>query len=169
MTRLFRGIVISVSLVLLGCSENSAPSKKHDQPNPSVSERLSNESLEGAWKVISILVNGQSYSSEAGMPETIVVSNGRFNAGSKGNNLPHFSNLEISISANANPVKLDLIRDKNSRQESLPCIIKLDKLKMTIAMPMIPASKSPNDPLPRPKSFDTTKEQIMVLTAVRVN
>lgn len=141
---------------------------KADNSLETKSDLLTPSMLEGSWKVETIEFRGESRMPQSGMPETVQITDGVFNAFTGEKPIPTFSEMRMEINDSINPVELELVRNMNQRIESLPCIVELAGQQLRIAMPMVPANKSPDDSLPRPKSFDTTTGPFMVLSATRM-
>ena len=123
------------------------------------------ELLEGSWPVKTIELKGEIRASGPGMPENIEISGGVFTVTSEGKVLGTFSNMKMYARPSTSPLQLDLVRDRDGRLEYLPCILELVDHELRIAMPMVPAKRSPDKDLPRPGNFDTTTGQFLVLAA----
>lgn len=151
-----------------------APVTPVDEPDSTAEQsagtdgELAVDLLNGNWKVDTIEFRGQSQRPQPGMPETIEISDGVFNADSGGTPIKTFSQMRIEINVGAEHNELELVREKDGQVDSLPCIFKLSEEKLQIAMPMIPSNKTPGQVLPRPVSFDTNTAPFMVLTATRL-
>lgn len=136
------------------------------EPN---ADAASGSKLDGSWKVESIAVGREVRDPQSGMPEMLEIAGGVFNTTTGGEPIRTFSGLKMEIDFSADPKKLNLMRPAGDRVETLPCIFELKDGQLKIAMPLVPADKAPEDPLPRPTSFDTSEEPILVLTASRRN
>ncbi len=139
-----------------------------EQPSDTNGKLAAGSLLDGNWKVNSIEFRGQSRQPQPGMPETIEISDGIFNALSGGAPISTFSQMRMVINSAAEPDELELVRQKDEQLESLPCIFKLNGERLEIAMPMVPANKSADQLLPRPTSFDTNTGPFLVLSATRL-
>lgn len=128
---------------------------------------LDESDLEGEWKVNSVEIQGESLAPQPGMPEVMQFTNGVFTAFSNGSPIETFSEMVVYVDFSPDPAILDLTRQYEGRIETLPCLLELNGPVMRISMPMIPASKRPEDPLPRPLSFDTEAGRLIVITATR--
>jgi uncharacterized protein (TIGR03067 family) len=155
-------------LAALGFGLACMPASRCAASEPNADES-SGSQLDGSWKVESIAVGRETRDPQSGMPDVLEIASGVFNAKTGGQPIGTFSGLKIAIDSSANPKKLNLMRRAGDQVETLPCIFELKDGQLKIAMPLVPADKAPEDPLPRPKSFDTNDEPILVLTAKRSN
>ena len=121
--------------------------------------------LEGTWNVASIEAGGRKMEAAGGAPEKAVIKDGKVTFFSQGKEMSTFKNLKLQVDAKKKPKALDLVRNAN---ETLPCIYELTQDEWKIAMPLVPKDKKPDELLPRPESFDTSNQPVMVLTAKRV-
>lgn len=64
-------------------------------------------------------------------------------------------------------MQANFVRSKNGQAETLPGIFKLEEGQLSLAMPLVPVIRDPDEPLERPKSFDTTKGSFLVMFAKR--
>ena len=152
---------LSVGLIL--CLLVSAVVRA-DEPAPKKGEKAS--PLEGSWKVVQLEFNGEKVPAGApGTPSRFVFTGKKVSLFTGGKVIPHMKDLGVSLKPGKETRGLDLIRGKD---ELLPCLVKISGEQLTFAMPMVPTDPEPGFKLSRPKSFDTAKEQIVVLTAKRI-
>lgn len=120
--------------------------------------------LEGAWEIVGIEAGGRKLEGGKGAPEKAVVKDGKATFFSQGKEMSTFKDLKLMIDAKKQPKAVDLVRGD---KESLPCIYEITADGFRLAMPLIPRERKPEEPLPRPESFDTKDKPVMVLTAKR--
>lgn len=117
-----------------------------------------NKRLAGEWEIERIEVGGNVVAAKS-LPTGFIVNQGRFTLISDGQPVPGMKEMVIVVDREQKPAHLDLVR---GMRESLPCLYQLEKNELTLAMPLIPKDKKPEDPLARPKSFDSKQEPIML-------
>lgn len=163
-------IVLSAGfLVSAGFAQQTAEKKSGEttnQESEQTEEKITLESLEGTWNIESIEFRGEKAPPQGGAPEVIKISEGVMNTLAGGKPVGTFSNLEMAIKE-ADPMQLDLVRERGGEQRTLPCILKFEENQLVIALPMVPLDDRPDMETARPKSFDSNDGQFLVLRAVK--
>lgn len=170
LTKYIFSISLSVSLLAGVVSAQQTAEEqaieKNDQESEQATEKITLKDLEGTWNVESIEFDGQKAPPQAGAPEVFKMSEGVLNTLTGGKRLETFSDLRMAIKE-ADPMQLDLIRGQEGEQGTLPCIFKIEEDRLVIAMPMVPTKDGPDMETARPKGFDTSDGQFLVLTAIK--
>lgn len=120
--------------------------------------------IEGNWDVVEFEFAGKKVDSQAGAPDKASVKNGVIDFSLKGQVIPHFSGLQITIREVEGKRLLNLTRNGN---ETLPCLYELNEPGLKIAMPLVSTAKKPADSLARPDSFETKDKPVVVMTLKR--
>lgn len=148
MTRFLICLVLCLAAPLLAADQFAAELKK----------------FEGNWGVVEFEFAGKKVDSQTGAPEKATVKNGVIDFSLKGQVIPHFSGLLITIREVEGKRLLNLTRNGN---ETLPCLYEFNEPSLKIAMPMVSTVKKAADPLARPDSFETKDKPVVVMTLKR--
>jgi uncharacterized protein (TIGR03067 family) len=120
--------------------------------------------LEGTWDVVSIEAGGMKMPAGQGGPEKAVIKDGVATFFAQGKAMPTFKDLKLQLDPKKKPKAVDLVR---GGKEILPCIYEVTDDGLKLAMPLVPLNRKPQEPLPRPESFDSKGQEFIVLTAKR--
>lgn len=121
--------------------------------------------LAGNWKVVRLEVGGMAIEPPPGAPQQLRVEKAMATFYADGRPIETFKDLRLVLDPKQKPKHVDLLRGE---KETLPAIYEIDGDRFRLAMPLIPEERRPGSKLPRPKSFDSKTEAVVVLTAERV-
>jgi uncharacterized protein (TIGR03067 family) len=120
--------------------------------------------LESNWEVESVEMAGRKIRGADFGLERIVIKDGRLTFFGPKGEMPVFKNVRLELDPNQRPKAVDLVLDGKG---NYPCIYEVKDDELKLGAPVITKVIKPNEPLPRPDSFDTKDKQVMTFIAKR--
>lgn len=130
-------------------------------------ESLSLARLIGVWGIEKVEIQGNVMERPPGLPKELRIEGDEKSAIMAADPKTDSVEMKLNLDASTTPASLDLIREVNGVESSLPCIVEVDGDQLKLAMPLVPVEMEPGERLQRPESFDSESGLIMVFTAIR--
>jgi uncharacterized protein (TIGR03067 family) len=119
--------------------------------------------LEGAWKVASAEIDGNSADGKKFGITGLIISGGKLNFQNDGKDVMAFM---FTVDPTKKPKAMDWVKDKNSI--TLPTIYSLEGDELKMCMPLLPKKGSGEKvDVKRPENFDTKGKPVLTLTLKR--